>query len=155
MSNLFWEIPTYLCPMHYILSTYVLSPIFLEIPTYPKIGHPLWTFPYSVHSWKAGPDCGKLLFREVKMMTKNFVSSSRVAYVNPIEVQFNHMVFEWYPKFNQEKGCVNNIHYCNLKLGIITIVKKGQQNPCSHYHFSVKIKRYKNFLSKFSLKMVF
>ena len=25
---------------------YILCPIFLDIPTYPKIGHPLWTFPY-------------------------------------------------------------------------------------------------------------
>ena len=32
----FWDI--------HILSTYVLCPIFLDIPTYPKIGHPLWTF---------------------------------------------------------------------------------------------------------------
>ena len=31
--------------MHYILSTYVLCPIFLDIPTYPEIEHPLWTFP--------------------------------------------------------------------------------------------------------------
>ena len=37
----FLEIPTYLCPIHYILSTYVLCPIFLDTPTYPKIGHPL------------------------------------------------------------------------------------------------------------------
>ena len=44
----FLEIPTYLCPIHYVLSIYVLCPIFLDIPTYPKIGHPLWTFPYLV-----------------------------------------------------------------------------------------------------------
>ena len=44
----FFEIPTYLCPIHYVLSIYVLSPIFLDIPTYPKIGHPLWMFPKSV-----------------------------------------------------------------------------------------------------------
>ena len=42
----FWEKPTYLCPMHFILSIYVLYPIFLDIPTYPKIGHPLWMFPF-------------------------------------------------------------------------------------------------------------
>ena len=41
----FLEIPTYLCPIHYVLSIYVLCPIFLDIPTYPKIWHPLWTFP--------------------------------------------------------------------------------------------------------------
>ena len=41
----FSEIPTYLCPIGYVLSTYVLCPIFLDIPTYPKIGHPLCTFP--------------------------------------------------------------------------------------------------------------
>ena len=27
------EIPTYLCPIGYVLSTYVLCPIFLDIPT--------------------------------------------------------------------------------------------------------------------------
>ena len=27
------EIPTYLCPIHYVLSIYVLCPIFLDIPT--------------------------------------------------------------------------------------------------------------------------
>ena len=41
----FLEIPTYLCPIHYVLSIYVVCPIFLDIPTYPKIGHPLWMFP--------------------------------------------------------------------------------------------------------------
>jgi hypothetical protein len=37
----FLEIPTYLCPIHYVLSIYVLCLIFLDIPTYPNIGHPL------------------------------------------------------------------------------------------------------------------
>ena len=37
----FLEIPTYLCPIHYVLSIYVLCPIFIDIPTYPNIGHPL------------------------------------------------------------------------------------------------------------------
>ena len=41
----FLEIPTYLCPM-YALNNIYLWAIFLYIPTYPKIGHPLWTFPY-------------------------------------------------------------------------------------------------------------
>ena len=36
----FLEISTYLCPVHYIVSIHVLCPIFLDIPTYPKIGHP-------------------------------------------------------------------------------------------------------------------
>ena len=41
----FWKyLPTYLCLIHYMLSIYVLvyyvpCPIFLDIPTYPKIGH--------------------------------------------------------------------------------------------------------------------
>ena len=30
------------CFLYY---AYYLSPIFAEIPTYPKIGRPLWTFP--------------------------------------------------------------------------------------------------------------
>ena len=37
-----------LCPKYalYTISTNVLLfPIFLDIPTYPKIGHPLWTVP--------------------------------------------------------------------------------------------------------------
>ena len=42
---------TYLCPIDYVLSTYVLCPIFLDIPTYPKIGHPLWTFPKVSLNW--------------------------------------------------------------------------------------------------------
>ena len=43
----FWtilDIPTYLCPMFPILCL-LPCPIFAEIPTYPKIGRPLWTFP--------------------------------------------------------------------------------------------------------------
>ena len=46
---------TYLCPIHYVQSFYVLCPIFLDIPTYPKIGDPLWTFPdgKSLHDLQA------------------------------------------------------------------------------------------------------
>ena len=42
----FWRyLPPYVLYTMYVISTYVLCPIFLDILTYPKIGHPLWTFP--------------------------------------------------------------------------------------------------------------
>ena len=45
----FWRyLPTYvLYSLHNVLSTYLICPIFLDISTYPKIGHPLWTLPCS------------------------------------------------------------------------------------------------------------
>ena len=32
----------------YMYYAYYLSPIFAEIPTYPQIGRPLWTFPKDI-----------------------------------------------------------------------------------------------------------
>ena len=34
---------TYVCPIHFVLSTYGLY-----IHTYPKIGHPIWMLPYEL-----------------------------------------------------------------------------------------------------------
>ena len=48
---IFADIPTYLVPFCLIL---------LEIPTYPKIGRPLWTFPYIINRKQWRNSCTKI-----------------------------------------------------------------------------------------------
>ena len=95
----FSEIPTYLCPIGYVLSTYVLCPIFHDIPTYPKIGHPLWTFP-NREQYKKKYNLNFLSFFGMKLFLFSLTSQISKMYATWYftSIQANKYVREFFPK---------------------------------------------------------
>ena len=77
---------------YYVHTTYYIYPIILEIPTYPKIGHPLWTFPtldqpnlfHISPSHFPFPHGGKQIYRSMALLFTNQKKGFHIDWVNDV-----------------------------------------------------------------------
>ena len=133
---IFDDIPTYLVP---------LCPIFLEIPTYPKIGRPLWTFPklraYCTKEYTVPEDFATPSSFPLKYIPK-FPNYSKSTSEREFRIFSNFRTCSWDQIPNAES--TNHVFWWNLLFVLIC----SKRICYSSYSY-----RYRHFLSNLIIKI--